>query len=176
VRCLISLVLGVAACGGSPPPVKPPPAPPTPLASVRLTVGAPGDGSAMLPLVDGQDIELAAGAQGGFHVMLELAARPLAAGPVWIERTARRVSDGAVVLRFDGQLDAMPDADGAWSSGALRTFMCPTPIGISIVDVPIAYQLRLHDDNGSELGRTSITLVPRCPAAQHDFCMRICNG
>jgi hypothetical protein len=175
VRCLISLLFGVAACGGSPPPVKPPPPAPPPSA-LTLTVGAPGDGSAMLPLVDGQDVELAEGAQGGFHVMLELAARPLPAGPVWIERTAHRVSDGAVVLRFQSQLDAVPDADGVWRSGALRTFMCPTPIGISIVDVPIAYQLRLSDDNGTELGRTGITLVPRCPAGQHDFCMRICNG
>ena len=130
----------------------------------------------MSALVDGQDIALAPGAQGGFHVMLEVETRGLGAGSVWLERTATRVSDGAVVLRYKDELAATPDGDGAWLSGGIRTFMCPTPIGISIVDVPIAYQMRLLTDDGSELARAAITLVPRCPTAEQDFCMRICTG
>lgn len=131
----------------------------------------------MAPLVDGQDVPLVAGAQGGFHVWLELRLRDLGAGAVTLERSAHRVSDGAVVLRYDSPLQVGPAGpDGWWQAAEFPMFMCPTPIGISIVDVPIAYQLRLVDDGGAELARAGVTLLPRCPDAQRDFCLRICTG
>ena len=55
-------------------------------------------------------------------------------------------------------------------------FMCPSPIGISVVDVPIDFTLRLLGAGDAELARAAITLVPRCPEAQRDFCTRICTG
>jgi hypothetical protein len=55
-------------------------------------------------------------------------------------------------------------------------FMCPSPIGISVVDVPIYFTLRLSGAGDADLARAAITLVPRCPDAQRDFCTRICTG
>ena len=177
MRCLITLVTLAAACGGSPPPQKPPVTPPSSGVHATLVVGGPGDGVTMATLTDGQDVSLVEGAQGGFHVWLEFRARDVAAGTLTLERSAHRVSDGAVVLRYDGPItigDA--GADGWWQAAEFPMFMCPTPIGISIVGEPIAYQLRLVDDGGAELARAGVTLVPRCPDAQLPFCTRICTG
>jgi hypothetical protein len=49
--------------------------------------------------------------------------------------------------------------------------MCPSPIGIAVVDVPIVFQLRMAGDVTQ-----SVTLVPHCPVEQRDFCNRICTG
>jgi len=142
---------------------------PAPVAAGEMTV---------LTLTDGQDDTLVEGAQGGFHVWMQYAVRDLAAGTYTLERTAHRASDGAVVLVFRGDVDVgVPAADGWWSAPApIPMFMCPSPIGISVVDVPIDFTLRLLGAGDAELARADITLVPRCPEAQRDFCTRICTG
>ena len=128
--------------------------------------------------VDGQDVTLVEGAQGGFHVWMQYDVRDLAPSTVTLERTATRASDGAVVLVYRGDVDiGAPGADGTWTAPApIPMFMCPAPIGITVVDTPIDFRLRLLDDAGAELARAAITLVPHCPDAQADFCTRICNG
>lgn len=130
----------------------------------------------VLALVDGQDDTLVPGAQGGFHVWMQYAVRDLAPGTFTLERSAHRASDGAVVLVYRGDVDiGAPDAGGWWTAPApIPMFMCPSPIGISVVDVPLEFTLRLVGD--AELARTSITLTPRCPDDQRDFCTRICTG
>ena len=167
MRCLILLTL-VAGCSAAPPPAD---HPRTDLAP------APTAEMSLLALADGQDATLVEGAQGGFHVGLSYAVRG-AAGSFTLERNARRVSDGAVVLRYRGAIDVgAPDADGWWTvPSPIPMFMCPTPIGISVVDEPIKLSLRLLDDADVELARTEVTVVPRCPDAQRDFCTRICTG
>lgn len=137
---------------------------------VEVAVAALGDG--------GQDVTLVAGAQGGFHVWLDWRLRGVAAGKtVTLERRASRVADETVVLRFDGAVDVgAPDADG-WFAPAdpIPMFMCPSPIGVSVVDVPIRFELHVLD-GADELGHTAVTLTPHCPDAQRDFCTRICTG
>jgi hypothetical protein len=180
VRCLIAIALVAVACGGSPagkPDASSKPSPPISEAAT-MVLGAPAaDGVGMAPLVDGQDVALVEGAQGGFHVWFEFRLRGVTAGTVTLERGAHRVSDGAVVLRSRETL-AIADAgaDGWWQSDRFAMFMCPTPIGLSIVDVSIAYVVTLSDDAGAELARAAVTLTPHCPDVNHDFCMRICTG
>ena len=134
----------------------------------------------VLTLTDGQDDTLVEGAQGGFHVWMQYAVRALPAGTYTLERTAHRASDGAVVLVFRGDVDIgapAPGDDGWWTAPApIPMFMCPSPIGISVVDVPIDFTLRVLGPGDAELARAAITLVPRCPDAQRDFCTRICTG
>ncbi|HEX9104108.1 MAG TPA: hypothetical protein VF997_17975, partial [Polyangia bacterium] len=144
--------------------------PPQPLLELSDVDGA--------PYADGQDVTLVAGAQGGFHVWMQYAVHGLPAGTFTLERTAHRVSDGAVVLVYRGDVDVgAPAADGWWTApAAIPMFMCPSPIGISVIDVPIEFTLRLLDAHDAELARAAITLVPRCPAGQLDFCTRICTG
>ena len=95
-----------------------------------------------------------------------------------LERSAHRASDGAVVLVYRGDVDVgAPDATGWWTAPSpIPMFMCPSPIGISVIDTPIDFTLRLLGDGDAELARAAITLVPRCPADQQDFCTRICTG
>ncbi len=162
MRPLFTLVILLTpACAPAPPPAS----------SVSLTLGAPAsnsDGSGFAPLHDGEDVTLVAGAQGGFHVWLKYHLD--GAGPADAEgelsRTAHRLSDGALVLRTQNVVTLDPDPP------AIRMFMCPSPIGLSILDVPIVYELAL-DPGGVH---QSITLVPHCPVEQGDFCREICSG
>lgn len=153
----------------------PPPRATTPPADAEAP---PAAQMSVLMLADGQDATLVEGAQGGFHVWMQYAVHGLPASTVTLERSAHRVSDGAVVLVYRGDVDVGDAApDGWWTAPSpIPMFMCPSPIGISIVDVPIEYTLRLLGAGDAELARAAITLVPRCPDAQRDFCMRICTG
>lgn len=176
VLAVAGFVLALSGCGGTPlspgPDLAPAPEP------VAIEVGAPADGG-IAPLVDGQDVTLVEGAQGGFHVWLAYRVRGVAAGStIELDREAFRVPDGTVVLRFDGEADVgAPDADGWYTAPApIPMFMCPTPIGVSIVGVPIRYELQVVDQARRQLGLATVTLVPRCPADQQDFCTRICTG
>jgi len=165
VRCLITLTL-LGACSAPP--------------AIHADGGPSGSAAQMslLMLADGQDATLVAGAQGGFHVWLQYAVRGLPAGTVTLERTAHRASDGAVVLVYRGDVDiGAPDATGWWTAPSpIPMFMCPSPIGLSVVDVPIELTLRLLGAGDAELARAAVTVTPRCPDAQRDFCERICTG
>jgi hypothetical protein len=180
--CLCAL-LAPLGCAPSPP-LEPPPPPPPPavVEDAVLALGAPAGSAAtsaaLLPFTDGQEVELVAGAQGGFHVWLQYALRGLPAATYTLERDATRVSDGAVVLRYSGAIDVgVPAADG-WSTAPapIPMFMCPTPIGVSVIGEPIALLLRVVGGDGLERARAGATLVPRCPDAQRDFCTHICSG
>ncbi len=164
--CAIALALG---CAPSRPPA--PPTVATPIASAPATLAIAG-------YTDGQDVTLVEGAQGGFHVWMQYAVQSLAPSTVTLERTATRAADGAVVLVYRGDVDVgAPDATGWWAAPApIPMFMCPSPIGIAVIDTPIDFALRLLGDGDVELARAAITLVPHCPDAQADFCTRICSG
>src|SRR3954451_15194409 len=84
------------------------------------------------PYHDGQDVTLVAGAQGGYHVWLGYQMTPAPSGEVQLERMAHRVSDGALVLRFDTTIDQE-------SAPLVPMFMCPVPVGLPILDQPIQY-------------------------------------
>jgi hypothetical protein len=163
------LVLAGLGCSATRPAA--PPAKATPITAAPATLTIDG-------YTDGQDVTLVEGAQGGFHVWMQYDVRDLAPSTVTLERTATRASDCAVVRVYRGDVDVgAPDADGTWSAPApIPMFMCPAPIGITVVDTPIAFVLRLLGDGDAELARAAISLVPHCPDAQADFCARICNG
>src|SRR5262249_3935406 len=129
-------------------------------------------------LGDGANANLVEGAQGGFHVWMAIAARDLPPGDWAMLRTAHRVSDGALVLRIPGHLQVDPPGPGGvWRAPAPPPlFLCPAPIGIGVVGEPIRFQVALTDDAGAPLTDGEIVLTPFCPAAQEQFCARICNG
>jgi hypothetical protein len=129
-------------------------------------------------LTDGQDATLVEGSQGGFHVWMKVRVSGVAPGAVALSKEAHRLSDGEVVLRSpDNTLTVGdPGPDGFWEQpDPMTMFMCPSPIGISVIDVPIVYHLVLGDP-GSPLADAEITLVPRCPADSVTFCEKICTG
>jgi len=59
--------------------------------------------------------------------------------------------------------------------------MCPTPVGISVEDQEVKFDLTLRADANGEpgalLGDTTATATPRCPTdGEQQFCQNICNG
>lgn len=163
-----------AGCGAQPPPMMG-------LTGVTLG-GSTATNGAFVPLVDGQDAPLIPGAQGGFHVWMRYRLTGLSPGTYRVARIAHRVSDGQIVLRIppDSVDVGAPDANGYWESPmSLPMFMCPSPIGIQVVDEQIRYEIDVLDDSGKQtLSSGQVIMVPRCPSdpQQHDFCYRICTG
>lgn len=172
LRRALLLVPFLGACGAAPPDVPPPP--------LQLALGGAArvDG-AFLPLVDGQDVPLIEGAQGGFHVWMKYRLSGLDEPRHFlVEKRAWRESDGKLVLRAMGSVDA---GTGDWElPEAMPMFMCPSPIGLRVVDETIVFQVTLTDEEaGAAAAQGQVPLVPRCPTTPDDkqaFCLSICSG
>jgi hypothetical protein len=128
---------------------------------------------------DGDDAALASGAQGGFHVWTAPRFKG-AMGTLYLDREARRVEDGLLVLRasrlvFDVPEDAM---DSWWrDEQAIPSFMCPPPLGIQIYDAPIEFTFELRSEDEELLATDTLILTPRCAAGEAgDFCRSTCEG
>jgi hypothetical protein len=140
---------------------------------------ASAGGDDFIAAADGDDAELVAGAQGGFHVWINVRLKGTS-GPVYLVHEARRVSDDTLVLRGNRQVMEVPDdaMEDWWESpSAAPAFMCPSPIGIRIYDEEIRFTVEVRDTEDTPLASDEILLVPRCPAVeQHEFCIEICSG
>lgn len=173
-RVALTLFLAaLGACGDGGDPQSPDAAPP----AVTLTLGTvDASGAGFFPLTGDQP--LVPGAQGGFHVWLKFRVVGLAPQAVLVQRTARRVRDGALILRTQGVVE-MGNGDTPWELAApLPSFMCPTPIGVEVRDEAVRFTVTLRDLADSvTLGQASEEATPRCPDDdQHEFCVRICSG
>jgi hypothetical protein len=146
---------------------------------VRVALGGTApDGSGFVAL--GGDVTLIAGAQGGFHVWVKYRATGMRAETITVTPTARRRSDGRLVLRGAPRFDTIGAVgpDGTWEAPApLPAFMCPSPIGVRIQDEAILFHLDLADAEGVPLGSAEAVATPRCPdGPQAAFCNSICTG
>lgn len=157
----VSAALTLCACSSAPPPVPP--------VTASLTLGASDEAGAFVPYAAGQDVTLVEGAQGGFHVWMRYHFDGTVGAEAALERSARRVADGELVLR------SMVDVTMDRESQPLPMFMCPSPVGESVIEQPIDFELHFTAD-GRELADERITLVPHCPSENQDFCKRICTG
>jgi hypothetical protein len=172
---LVLLAAAAAGCGEDP-------AAATPDGGVvgegELELGsAAADGSGFIDVVDGADVELVAGAQGGFHVWTALRLRG-AAGHLHLSREARRQRDGALVLHALPQTIEVPDGGDWWQpDGAIPSFMCPSPVGLKVFDEAIELSASIEDDDGNVVAEGSLVVVPRCPTGDLEgFCHDICAG
>jgi hypothetical protein len=170
-RTALFLGLSLAACGGGEEPV--------PTEAELLAGTTHPDGTGFLDVVEGADAELVAGAQGGFHVWLKVRVHGVS-GAFALLREARRADDEELVLRaLEQPLEVPEDAMTGWweQPTAVPSFMCPTPIGIGIVDRPIRIQVRLVDEADALLGEDDVTVTPRCAAGTNEqWCYDICSG
>lgn len=144
----------------------------------QLVIGSSElSGVGFVSVDDGADVELVSGAQGGFHIWTALRATGVA-GEVFLEREARLVSDGTLILRAQRMyLEVPEDAMEDWweSAEAAPSFMCPSPVGVTVYDTEIALTATLTDGDGEILAEDHKVLVPRCPTGdQQEFCERIC--
>lgn len=178
---LLGLVACALGCGGTAPP-------PPPIMTLSLQLGTVdtrlyGD-TRWVDFTDDKQAELAPGAQGGFHVWvlyrIGLNDRPR---KVRVERIADRLAgDGSRqrVLTTSNTLQLVDDMPYE-SPMPIPSFMCPTPIGVNILDAPLELLVRISDAEGdmAVLAEKSVRLQPICPPvgdSQRDFCLRICTG
>lgn len=140
-----------------------------------------------VPIENGQDAELAPGAQGGFHVWLHYKLSGMN-GRLVVKRIADRVTlkDGGEkldrVLTTEG-VQVVPAGVQEWQTKEpLPNFMCPTPLGINIIDQLIEMKVVVEDMGGRTLGQARSRVRVRCPGTvenpdpQREFCLRICSG
>lgn len=179
---LLGAVLSaLCACG-------PPSGPPPPVGSVGVQLGTidvrrHGD-ARWVDITEGQDAELAPGAQGGFHIWLRYRLSGAAGRVVQVKRLADRIGPQGQrdrVLTTDG-LQLVPEGAAAWEvADPIANFMCPTPIGINVIDETIELLVQVSEPDGAVLGEGRARVVARCPPAAagqdvHDFCRKICSG
>jgi hypothetical protein len=182
MRLAVATLIVLAACGSSEPPGGPDAggdgdASVDPIGDLLLG-GAEDTGVGFVELADGADAQLMWGAQGGYHVWTGLRARGVA-GELRIEREARRMSDGVLVLLAPTQVIEVPDEamEDWWQQpDAWPNFMCPSPVGIQVYDQEVRFTVQLTDDEGGLLAEDQIILVPRCPAGDEANCHERCSG
>lgn len=170
LACIWALAAGACADDGSEPNI--------PGAGELVAGGADFDGTGFVPVADGDEVELVAGSQGGFHVWLSMNVRGLA-GDLVIEREARRADTGELVYRGRRQELTLPaEAVNEWwtQPEATPAFMCPSPIGIKVYDEDLIFEIRILDRDDRVIARDQRILTPRCPADRQDFCHSICSG
>jgi hypothetical protein len=174
MRRLALIALLLVACGEA----GDPGSPDAGAGRMELALGTvDGAGQGFLPLEGDQP--LVPGAQGGFHVWLKYRVSGHVAGTFRVKRTARRVADGRLVLLTEGNHDLQaPGEGGHWElPSPLPSFMCPSPIGVSVVDQPIRFTVEVYAPDGTLLGTGSAEATPRCPdGEQQEWCLRICQG
>lgn len=171
-RALVLLVVAGACGPGNPPPPPPP-------SQCELTLGsAPtgGTGFAEMPLA----ATLVPGAQGGFHVWLSYRIKGAGeAGVLKAAHTVRREADGKLFSRGERRLElSAPGADGWWESDlATPAFLCPTPIGVSVIGEQAIFEVTLFAEDGTEMAKQQVRSQLTCPTGgQAEFCQRICTG
>ena len=169
--------LSLIACAGS---VEPEVGDAGPVFTADMQIGLSTDGSEGFALADdGADVTLASGAQGGFHVWTAPRFRG-AAGTLYLDREARRVSDGTLMLRASRRVIDVPiDAMSDWwrESLAIPSFMCPAPVGIDAFDTEVEFTFTLYNEDEELLAEDSLVVVPRCPAGvEGEHCREVCAG
>lgn len=174
---LLAGLLALTACGTEPP--DPPPPPPN--FNLAIGTGAAGGTPGFLPISDGQELTLEPGAQGGFHVYVNVRLDPDGVGAVGdfpiIAREARRVSTGQLVSKAQHKVRLTAGGNNFDTEKSIPLFLCPTPVGIPVADemLELKVEVRATEDGDPITG--TIRFLPRCPAGdQNTFCQRICFG
>ncbi|MCB9650259.1 MAG: hypothetical protein H6730_27275 [Deltaproteobacteria bacterium] len=175
---LITL-LGLAACGGTTPPGPGP----DPSNEVSVGTGAQGGSGPFVPLEDGVELTLEPGAQGGFHVYIdvqvdEAAVAGMGERPL-VKRVARRDPAGDLVSRSERTHVFIPSATAGKVEleGVVPLFLCPTPIGIPVADETIELEVEISKDAETPGVKGTLRFIPRCPEGdQAEFCRNICFG
>jgi hypothetical protein len=174
----LSAAVLAMGCGGgvTPPPVPQDASSPYP---VEVTLGGANPDISGFTALAG-DVMLVPGGQGGFHVWVKYRVTGASAEDVLLNYTARRVSDGRLILKNSNVRVELgePGGEGYWESPVpIPAFMCPSPLGIAVQDQPLVFVFEVRDPNGALRGSATATFTPHCPTDdQATHCVKICNG
>lgn len=173
-----ALVAALAACGG------------TTESSLSIQLGTldPADPMAFrfLPLSDDMQVQLAGGAQGGFHIWtLYRVTGNTVDRRVRVRRYIDRLGSGGKrdrILTADASEHLPPESPWELLT-PIPSFVCPTPIGVNALDAPLELKARFEDisDASQVLGEATVRVSAVCPPevagdTQRAFCMSICVG
>lgn len=117
------------------------------------------------------------GSQGGFHVWVSYRVKG-GAGPYKADHTVRRASDGKLLSRGERRLELGAAGDDGWrqSEAATPAFLCPTPLGVSAIDVDAVFEVTLFAE-GVAVAKQQVKTRLECPTDdQAAFCRQICMG
>lgn len=144
---------------------------PTPEDDPELPTSAEwSDGTVQLVVASA---ELESGAQGGFHVRVEYRVAMREQRDATFMLRVWRASDRRVVSRNQRTDDISGEL---WRSGDVTVFMCPSPVGVSVVDEELSFELVVTDRNDHVLGIATTRSTLTCPASEKNFCESICKG
>lgn len=122
-------------------------------------------------------LDLHAGPQGGFHVLLLYRVGGGRTEPgARFEHRIRRALDGLVVAQGTRTFDVAPGAGGSWvTDPAVIVFLCPSPPGVDLEGPELSFEIVATRPGGAVLGRVTAKTVLRCPAGSA-ACANICKG
>lgn len=122
-------------------------------------------------------LELQPGAQGGFHVPVMFRVTGHTEPKAVFDHRLTRVRDGVLVSKGTRTFDVAPDGTGAWlSPDWVPLFLCPTPVGVSVVDEALNFELTVSRRPGLLLDRVTVQAVVTCPAGARALCESVCKG
>jgi hypothetical protein len=117
------------------------------------------------------------GSQGGFHVNVVYQLPEGGIGLITVEHRVRRAKDGRLVSQGSRQFDLGLHRVTPWRADApIPVFMCPTPVGVSILDELLVFTATVKDNTSQIIAAGSATAVFRCGTAGTSFCESICKG
>lgn len=158
--------------------------------SLKLELGTldPADPMAFrfLDLKDDMQVQLAGGAQGGFHIWtLYRVIGNTVDRRVRVRRFIDRLGPGGKRDRIlTGEGSEHIPAESPWELlTPIPSFVCPTPINVNALDAPLELKVQFEDsaDASVRLAEATVRVTAICPPAavdamQHEFCMSICVG
>lgn len=139
-----------------------------------------------LDLKDDMQVQLAGGAQGGFHIWtLYRVHGNTIDRRLRVRRMIERLGPGGRRDRIlTGEGSEHIPAESPWELlTPIPSFVCPTPLGVNALDAPLELKVRFEDSTDSTvtLAEAQVRVTAVCPPAmagdtQHEFCMSICVG
>jgi hypothetical protein len=116
------------------------------------------------------------GSQGGFHAPLLYRVDHQTESAVVFEHRVTRSRDGVLVSKGTRTFD-IDGAAGSWvTDGPVVIFLCPTPVGVSVTDEALTFEITATKASTGLLGRAIGQVIVQCPDSGKAFCQSVCGG
>jgi hypothetical protein len=122
----------------------------------------------------GAQVPLTPGAQGGYHVETRYQIVGQRLDGVVFNHTVRLTDGGTLISRGTRRFDVGDDGGDPWVSEIFPVFMCPTPVGVSVLNEQVTFEITATSTDGGFLGSANGTTRLHCdPGA---YCEVVCRG
>jgi len=140
-----------------------------------LELSTTDENGAFVPLTG--DAFAVPGSQGGFHVNVLYKLPEGGVGEVTFEHRVVRASDDKLVSTGSRQWDLGLFRVASWASpSSVNVFMCPTPVGVDVIDRELLFTVKAKDAMGRVLAAGTARATFRCGPNAGSYCTNICKG